>query len=125
MILVPNWRFPDIGRCAGGGFRHVESEFAVKNCQFFQLELKTWTHKFPKNSYLLYFSYKFQDSRHAQMSIYAVFHEESEFAVKNCQFFQFELKNWTQNFRESEILCILQIGGFQTCGGVPGEDFDL
>ena len=27
--------------------------------------------------------FKFEDSRHAQLPIYAVFHEESEFQVKN------------------------------------------
>ena len=29
---------------------------------------------------------KFKDSRHAQMSIYAVFHEEFDFPVENAQF---------------------------------------
>ena len=32
------------------------------------------------------FSIKFQDSRHAQLSIYAVFDEESDFQVKNTEF---------------------------------------
>ena len=36
---------------------------------------------------------KFKDSRHAQLSIYAVFHEESEFAAKNDQIRQLEPKN--------------------------------
>ena len=36
---------------------------------------------------------KFKDSRHAQLSIYAVFHEESEFQVKNQKFRRPEAKN--------------------------------
>ena len=35
--------------------------------------------------FLLFFI-KFDDSRHAQLSIYTVFHEESEFEIENDQF---------------------------------------
>ena len=36
-----------------------------------------------ENQHFKHFSkFKFEDSRHAQLSIYAVFHEESEFQVK-------------------------------------------
>ena len=44
----PNWRFPDMRGCAIGGFRPVESEFAVKNWKFRQLESKNWNSKFRK-----------------------------------------------------------------------------
>ena len=36
---------------------------------------------------------KLKDSRHAQLSIYAVFHEESEFQVKKLKFRRPEAKN--------------------------------
>jgi len=32
------------------------------------------------------------DSRHAQLSIYTVFHEESEFEVENCKFWRLDMK---------------------------------
>ena len=36
---------------------------------------------------------KFKDSRHAQMPIYAVFHEEFDFPLENAQFWQLDVKN--------------------------------
>ena len=36
---------------------------------------------------------KFDDSRHAQLSIYTVFHEESGFEVENNNFCQLDVKN--------------------------------
>ena len=36
---------------------------------------------------------KFEESRHAQMCIYVVVHEESEFEVENAQFWQLDVKN--------------------------------
>ena len=35
-----------------------------------------------------WFFFKIKDSRHAQLSKYAVFHEESDFQVKNKQFLE-------------------------------------
>ena len=45
-IFGPNLRFPDIWRCALGGFLHAEFDFAVKNSQFLQLNLKNQDSKF-------------------------------------------------------------------------------
>ena len=39
------------------------------------------------------FFIEFDDSRHAQLSTYAVFHEESEFEVTNSKFCQLDMKN--------------------------------
>ena len=39
------------------------------------------------------FFIEFDDSRHAQLSIYTVFHEESEFEVENTKFWQLDVKN--------------------------------
>ena len=39
-IQRPNWRFPDMRRCAIGGFRPVESESELKNAKIGQLEPK-------------------------------------------------------------------------------------
>ena len=48
-----------------------------------------------KMSYFFIFVFfiKFEDSRHAQLSICAVVHEESDFQIKNDQIRQLEPKN--------------------------------
>ena len=39
------------------------------------------------------FFIKFEESRHAQMCIYVVFHEESDFEVKNKEVRRLDVKN--------------------------------
>ena len=41
----------------------------------------------------LMFFIEFDDSRYAQLSIYTVFHEESEFEVEHANFLQLDVKN--------------------------------
>ncbi len=59
-----------------------------------------------------YFWAKFWDSRHAQLAIYTVFHEESESAVRIDQFLQPEEKiknNQTTRVQISYRFCLLYV----------------
>ena len=53
---------------------------------------------------------KFSARAHSQLAIYTVFHEESEFAVKNCQIRQLELKNEEKQTQKNykSFMCFCQ-----------------
>ena len=71
--------------------------FLVKNCVYRQLGMSRII-KFDEkhqnteeNGFYCVFI-KFDDSRHARLSIYAVFHEESDFEVKNMEIRRLDVK---------------------------------